>query len=220
MNSPAVPFHLGVLISGGGRTLIHLDDRIRAGNLKAVIDVVVSSRADAPGLSRARERGLQSFVSERRMLSDEAFHRSILEHVKEVDLVCMAGFQSFWRIPKEFQGRVINIHPALLPDFGGPGMFGLRVHEAVLTARMAISGCTVHYCDNEYDHGPIILQRTVQVSPDDTPVELAARVFEQECIAYPLAIQMIAEGCVRWRDGRVIFAPETEPSLPKEKATR
>jgi phosphoribosylglycinamide formyltransferase-1 len=104
----------------------------------------------------------------------------------------MAGFLQLLPIPEDFRRRVINIHPALLPAFGGKGMYGRLVHEAVLATEATVSGCTVHFADNEYDHGPIILQRTVPVREDDTPDTLAARVFEQECEAYPEAIEWFA----------------------------
>jgi phosphoribosylglycinamide formyltransferase-1 len=103
----------------------------------------------------------------------------------------MAGFLSLWTIPPDLAGRVLNIHPALLPKFGGKGMHGHHVHEAVLAAHETESGCTVHYADNTYDTGPIILQRKVPVLPADTPDSLAARVFEQECLAYPEAIRQV-----------------------------
>ena len=103
-------------------------------------------------------------------------------------------------------GRVINIHPALLPEFGGRGMYGMRVHRAVLDAGRKIAGCTVHFCDNQYDHGPVILQRSVPVLPDDTPERLATRVFEQECVAYPEAITLFAQGRIEWKDGDVRIA--------------
>ena len=109
----------------------------------------------------------------------------------------MAGFSCLWRIPLGFEGRVINIHPAMLPEFGGRGYYGRRVHEAVLAAGRTTSGCTVHYCDNEYDHGATILQRTVPVLPDDTPDTLADRVFREECIAYPEAITIVARSLSR-----------------------
>jgi folate-dependent phosphoribosylglycinamide formyltransferase PurN len=137
-------------------------------------------------------------------MGDEEFHERISNTVESADLVCLAGFLFLWRIPEPFIGRVINIHPALLPEFGGKGMYGHHVHEAVLTAGRKESGCTVHFCDNQYDHGPIILQRRVPVLPGDTPDILAARVFEQECIAYPQAVQLIAEGRVRLEDGVVM----------------
>ena len=119
----------------------------------------------------------------------------------------MAGFLSLWRVPDELYGRVINIHPALLPDFGGSGMYGRSVHQAALRAGRSESGCTVHFCDNEYDRGPIILQRKVPVLPDDTPESLAARVFEQECIALPETIQLFAEGRIRLQGRAVTILP-------------
>jgi formyltetrahydrofolate-dependent phosphoribosylglycinamide formyltransferase len=194
MTPQKTPLRLAVLISGGGRTLLNLHRRITEGKLHAEISVVVSSRGDAAGVKRSRDAGLQTIVLERRHLGDEQFQRQIAESVAGTDLICMAGFLSLWRIPEEWSGKVINIHPALLPEFGGPGMYGRRVHEAVLAAKCTVSGCTVHLCDNQYDHGPIILQRTVPVLPDDTPDTLAERVFEQECVAYPAAIQHFIEG--------------------------
>src|SRR5262249_1110183 len=124
------------------------------------------------------------------------FGRRIFDLVRQsgADLVCMAGFLQLLPIPDDFRGRVMNIHPALLPAFGGKGMCGRRVHEAVLSAGEKGSGCTVHFAGREYDHGPIIVQRTVPVLEGDTPETLAARVFEQECEAYPEAIRMVAEG--------------------------
>lgn len=175
--------------------MVNLQEHIRSGKLNARIDVVVSSHGDVKGMERSRELGLRTVVLEQKQLLEEAFQTGITEAVAEVDLVCMGGFLSLWRIPESFRGRVMNIHPALLPEFGGKGMYGLRVHEAVLAAGKTESGCTVHLCDNEYDHGPIILQRKVPVLRDDTPETLAARVFEQECIAYPEAIRRFADGC-------------------------
>jgi folate-dependent phosphoribosylglycinamide formyltransferase PurN len=148
-------------------------------------------------VKRAGELGLPAVVVERKLLSTAAFQAGITEAIADAELVCMAGFLSLWSIPDAWFGRVINIHPALLPRFGGFGMHGRHVHEAVLAAGETVSGCTVHFCDNEYDHGPIILQRTVPVLPNDTPDSLAARVFEQECIAYPEAIRLIAEKRIR-----------------------
>jgi formyltetrahydrofolate-dependent phosphoribosylglycinamide formyltransferase len=188
---------LAVLISGGGRTLVNLQHRIAEGKLNARIDPVVSSRGDMAGVARSRELGLRTLVIEHKVLDDEVFDQRITEVVGDTDLICMAGFLSLWRFPEDFYGRVINIHPALLPEFGGKGMYGHHVHEAVLSAGKRESGCTVHFCDNEYDHGPIILQRRVPVRPDDTPDELAARVFEQECIAYPETVRLFCENRIR-----------------------
>ncbi|MBI4718093.1 MAG: phosphoribosylglycinamide formyltransferase [Planctomycetes bacterium] len=200
---PTTPLNLGVLISGGGRTLLNLHERILAGTLPAKIAVVVCSRAAARGVQRARDRGLNVQVVDRAGLAPKEFQDRITAAVAGVDLVCMAGFLSLWRFPEEFVGRVMNIHPALLPDFGGSGMFGHRVHEAVLAAGRSESGCTVHFCDNQYDHGPIILQRRVPVLPGDSAESLAARVFEQECLAYPLAIEWFAAGRLRLQGGKV-----------------
>jgi formyltetrahydrofolate-dependent phosphoribosylglycinamide formyltransferase len=188
------PLRLAVLISGGGRTLLNLHDRILEGSLPARITAVVSSRAEAGGVERARRRGLPTAVVPRRELSLEAFQEGLTRAVGEAELVCMAGFLSMWRIPPRFEGRVMNVHPALLPAFGGKGMYGRRVHEAVLKSGETVSGCTIHFCDNEYDHGPILLQRRVPVLPDDTVETLAARVFAEECLAYPEAIRLFIEG--------------------------
>jgi formyltetrahydrofolate-dependent phosphoribosylglycinamide formyltransferase len=197
------PLSLAVLISGGGRTLLNLDRRIREKSLAANIRIVISSRPDVIGVERARASGIETKIIDRESLSAEVFQDHLSRAAAGVDLVCMAGFLSLWRIPEEFLGRVINIHPALLPDFGGVGMYGLKVHRAVLASGRLESGCTVHFCDNEYDHGPIILQRRVAVLPNDTPDLLAARVFEEECIAYPEAINQIAAGRVRYHEGKV-----------------
>ncbi len=177
--------------------MLNLQEHIADGKLNARIQLVVSSRGAARGVARARKLDLPTVVVERRELSADAFQQGITNAVAGVDLVCMGGFLSLWRVPDEFHGRVMNIHPALLPEFGGPGMFGPRIHEAVLAAGKTVSGCTVHFCDNQYDHGPIILQRKIPVLPDDTPDALAARVFEQECIAYPEAVRLFADGSLK-----------------------
>jgi len=186
---------LVVLASGSGRSLVNLDARIRKGRLNAAIIRVISSRSDAPVVARARERGLPVVVVERSGLDDQAFQRELTQAVRgsPFDLACMAGFLWLWRIPDDLIGRVINMHPALLPDFGGVGMYGDHVHRAVLGAGCTESGCTVHYCDNEYDHGPIILQRRVAIPAGCTPEKLAELVFEQECAAYPEALEILAE---------------------------
>jgi phosphoribosylglycinamide formyltransferase-1 len=187
---------LGVLLSGGGRTFQNLHEVCRRGELPAVIAAVVSSKPEVYGVERARQAGVPVVIADRRRLDDVTFHSTITEALTaaKVDLVCMAGFTALWRIPPAFEGRVLNIHPALLPKHGGKGMYGDRVHRAVLAAGETVSGCTVHLCDNEYDHGPIILQRTVPVLPDDTVELLAHRVFEQELIAYPAAIRQFLGG--------------------------
>jgi formyltetrahydrofolate-dependent phosphoribosylglycinamide formyltransferase len=193
----ADPLRLAELLSGSGTTLQNLLDRIAAGTLAARVACVVSSRADAFGLERARRAGVPAHVVERKSCaSREEFSTRILDlcRAANVDLVCMAGFLQLLHLPDDFLGRVLNIHPALLPAFGGKGYHGLHVHEAALAAGVKVSGCTVHFADNEYDHGPIVLQRVVPVEDDDTPQTLQARVFAAECEAYPEAITLFAAG--------------------------
>lgn len=185
------PIRLAVLISGGGRTMLNIAQEIGLGRLPAEIGLVIASRADAAGIERARSMGLEVHVVPRKQFADTtAFSDAVWSLIRpaNVDLVCLAGFLSMLHVPTDFLGRVMNIHPALLPKFGGHGMYGHHVHEAVLAAGEIESGCTVHLCDNEYDNGPILLQQKCPVLPTDTPDTLAARVFEQECIAYPKAI--------------------------------
>jgi phosphoribosylglycinamide formyltransferase-1 len=186
---------LAILLSGSGTTLQNLIDQIADGRLTARIVQVVSSKSNVQGIERARSAGLPTAVVERKQFdSVEAFSAATFEHCRaaRADLVCLAGFLQLLRIPAEFAGRVLNIHPALLPAFGGKGMYGHHVHEAVLKAGVAESGCTVHLVDDEYDHGPIVVQKRVPVRPGDTRDTLAARVFAAECLAYPEAIQIVA----------------------------
>jgi formyltetrahydrofolate-dependent phosphoribosylglycinamide formyltransferase len=201
------PLRLAVLLSGSGTTLQNLLDRIAAGRLSVQLVRVVSSKADAFGLERAKRAGISTAVVERRSCaSADEFSRRIFEQMRaaEADLICLAGFLQLLPIPDDFRGRVMNIHPSLIPAFCGKGFYGHRVHEAVLASGVKVSGCTVHFADNEYDHGPIILQYPVPVRENDTPETLAARVFEQECEAYPEAIRLFAEGKLRI-EGRRVF---------------
>jgi formyltetrahydrofolate-dependent phosphoribosylglycinamide formyltransferase len=206
------PIRLAVLLSGSGTTLQNLLDRTADGRLDARIVCVVSSRVDAFGLERARLAGVPATAVERRECASRGdFSRRILDvcRLHQADLVCMAGFLQLLEIAPDFAGRVLNIHPALIPAFCGKGFHGLAVHRAALEAGVKVSGCTVHFADNEYDHGPIISQRVVSVLDDDTPEELAGRVFTQECEAYPEAINFFAQGRLRieGRWVRVLAAP-------------
>ncbi len=199
------PIRLAVLVSGGGTTLRNLAEKIEAGSLRARVAVVVCSNAGAAEKVAGLGLGVPIQTVDRRGAADvESFSRAVFEHVRaaEVDLVCLAGFLSLLRIPDDYAWRVLNIHPALLPAFGGKGMYGRRVHEAVLAAGCKVSGCTVHFADQSYDTGPILVQRACPVREGDTPQTLAARVFEQECLAYPEAIGLIGQGRVRI-EGRV-----------------
>lgn len=177
---------LVLLISGGGRTALNILDEIERGALDAEIALVIASR-ECAGVQRCREQGLDVIVEQGVIPPDRL--KDILRGAR-ADLVCLAGYLKLLPIPEGWAGRILNIHPALLPKFGGPGMYGDRVHRAVLEDGETESGCTVHECTDEFDRGPIIVQRRCPVLPNDTPETLAARVFEQECIAYPEAIRI------------------------------
>jgi phosphoribosylglycinamide formyltransferase-1 len=197
---------LAVLLSGGGTTLQNLIDRIADGRLQARIVKVISNHADAYGLVRAAQAGIPTSVVDRKECnSREEFSRRIFDQVRraKAELVCMAGFLQLLSIPDDFTYRVLNIHPALIPAFCGKGFYGHHVHEAALSYGVKVSGCTVHFADNVYDHGPILLQRTVAVLDDDTPETLAARVFKEECEAYPEAIALFAAGRLHIEGRRV-----------------
>jgi formyltetrahydrofolate-dependent phosphoribosylglycinamide formyltransferase len=213
------PIRLAVLLSAGGTTLQNLLDRTAAGRLRAEIGVVVSSRADAFGLVRAEGAGVPTAVVERRECSSrEEFSERIFALCRQAgtDLVCMAGFLQLVVIPPDFKDRVMNIHPSLIPAFCGKGYYGHHVHEAVLAYGAKVTGCTVHFTDNQYDHGPIILQRVVPVRENDDADTLAARVYEQECEAYPEAIRLFAEGRLRVEGRRVRVFPEAPgPQRPQ-----
>jgi phosphoribosylglycinamide formyltransferase-1 len=189
------PVRLGVLLSGSGRTLQNLIDRIEDGSLPARIEVVVSSHPHVKGLERAEKRKIPAAtVNYKAFPDDRGFSEAVTKELDRhpIDLVIMAGFIRKYLFPKKYEGRVLNIHPALLPDFGGKGYYGHAVHEAVLKSGAKESGCTVHFADLQYDRGPIILQKRVPVLAGDTPELLAERVFAAECEAYPEAIRRMA----------------------------
>jgi len=200
------PIQLAVLISGGGTTLQNLVDRIGDGSLNARIAAVIASRPGIKGIERAKNAGLACHVVERgKYVSDAEFSRDVFKICvnARVELVCLGGWLSLLEIPAAFSGRLMNVHPALLPSFGGKGMYGRRVHQAVLDHGCKVSGCTVHFVDRTYDTGPIILQRTCPVLEEDTAESLAQRVFEEEMIAYPEAIRLFQEGRLRIEGRRV-----------------
>jgi formyltetrahydrofolate-dependent phosphoribosylglycinamide formyltransferase len=188
---PLVPIptpRVCVMISGGGRTLINLLDHIERGSLKAKVAVVIASDGACAGVERARARRVPVLVMPG-VIPGEVLERTLREH--HIDFVVLAGYLKLVNIPRGYEGRVVNIHPALLPKFGGKGMHGRRVHGAVLAAGERVSGCTVHLCDGEYDTGRILLQKTCPVMAGDTPDTLAARVFEVEKAAYPEALSRL-----------------------------
>ena len=209
-SSSTRPVRVAVLISGGGTTLRNLIQRLEAGTLNAQILLVVSSTPKAGGLQFAENAGIPSAVVRRKDFdSQDAFSAAVFDRCRQagVDVVVMGGFLKRVTIPEDFSNRVINIHPALIPSFCGEGMYGHFVHEAVLDYGAKVSGCTIHFADNHYDHGPVILQKAVPVMDDDTPETLAARVFEAECQAYPEVLNLIAAGRVTVEGRRVRIAP-------------
>lgn len=200
------PIRLAVLLTGKGTTLENLFQKRDAAQLSADVVVVVSSRADAYGLERARKRNIPALTIERKkFVLPEDFSAAIFEQIEpyKPDLVVLAGFMSLLKIPNAYAHRVINIHPALLPSFGGKGFYGDKVHESVLKTGCKVTGCTVHFVDNEYDQGPIVAQKAVPVLADDTVETLAARVQAAEREVYPEAIQLFAEGRLKI-DGRIV----------------
>jgi formyltetrahydrofolate-dependent phosphoribosylglycinamide formyltransferase len=192
--SDSRPLRLAVLLSGSGRTLDNLLEQIAAGRLPARVETVVSSRGDVRGVRIAERAGIPLHVLPPAGRPLEEWSAAVFAACRaaDADLVVMAGFLHLVRIPADFAGRVINIHPSLLPAFGGQGFHGMHVHRAVLEQGCTVSGCTVHLVDDEYDHGRILLQETVPVLADDSPESLAARVFAAECRALPEAIRRIA----------------------------
>lgn len=200
---------LAVLISGSGSTLANILTHISEGSLSAEVVLVVASSSKAKGIRFAVESNIPHHVIQTRdfdsvqSFSDRIFSECRSAHV---DLAVMGGFLKRVAVPCDFDNRVINVHPSLIPAFCGQGFYGSRVHQAVLDYGTKISGCTVHFVDDEYDHGPILLQRTVPVLATDTAETLAQRVVEQERIAYPEAIQLIAENRVKIDNRRVIVS--------------
>ncbi len=205
---------LAVLISGGGTTLKNLLEKIEAGLLSASVQLVLSSNSKAAGLEYARQRQINTGIVKRTEFeSAEKYSEAIFGPCREVgvDLVVMGGFLKHVHIPPDFEGKVVNIHPSLIPAFCGKGFYGERVHSAVLEYGAKVSGCTVHIVDNQYDHGPIILQKVLSVGHDETAETLASRVFQLECQAYPEAIQLFADGKLKLEGRHVRIVSEGNP---------
>ena len=193
MSSDLLP--IAVLISGGGTTLKNLIDRKSRNTLPVEFKLVVSSNSKAKGLEYAQESSIPTRVIRKKdFLDGQAHSNAMFEAIRDsgAKLVVMGGYLEHLLIPKDFENRVINIHPSLIPAFCGQGMFGLHVHQAALDFGVKVSGCTVHFVDNQYDHGPILLQRTCEVLDGDTPESLQRRVFELEREALPDAIAKLA----------------------------
>jgi formyltetrahydrofolate-dependent phosphoribosylglycinamide formyltransferase len=201
---------LAVLLSGSGTTLENIFERVDGGELPVEVAVVISSRRDAYGIERAKRRGVPThIVPRKRHASLEEFTEAVFARVREhgAEIVALAGFMVRIGVPEDFRGRILNVHPALLPSFGGKGYYGHFVHEAVLEHGCKVTGCTVHVVDDEYDHGPIVMQSCVEVREGDTPDSLAERVQAAERELYPAAIRALAEGRLVVEGGRARVLP-------------
>lgn len=197
---------LAVLISGGGRTLKNFLDLAAEDRLPVDVRLVISSSPQAGGLEFARTAGVPTQIVQRKdSADDEEYGEAIFAACRDagVEYVVMAGFLKFAPVPPDFAGRVLNIHPSLIPAFCGAGMYGHRVHEAVIQYGAKVTGVTVHFVDNQYDHGPVIWQQPTPVFDDDTPDTLAARVFELEKEAYPHVLRLLAAGRIKLEGRRV-----------------
>jgi phosphoribosylglycinamide formyltransferase-1 len=204
------PLRIGVLLSGNGTSLENLFDHIASGDVPGEVVVVISSKADAYGLERARRHGVPAIpVPRREYASNDAFNDALHAALEpyDVDLIALLGFLSLFQLRGRYDGRVINVHPALIPAFSGRGFYGKRVYDAVLAAGVKITGATVHFTDDEYDHGPILMQQAVPVLEDDSVSTLAERVTAAERRLVPEAIRLIALGRVEVKDGRCRILP-------------
>lgn len=200
------PLNLAVLISGSGTTLQNIIDKIDNKTLNVKLQIVISSSPDAYGIKRAKLNNIPVAVVQYKDYNDAVkFSNTILNKIEKypVDLIILAGFLHLFKIPEKYTGKVMNIHPGLIPAFCGKGYYGHHVHKAVIESGVKVSGCTVHFVDNEYDRGPIIIQRVVQVDTNDTADTLAQKVFKEECIAYPEAIRLFAEGKLKIEERKV-----------------
>lgn len=196
------PLKIAVLASGEGTNLQAIIDVIKEGRLKAEIRVVISNNSGSGALRRARKEGLFGLhLSHKQFFAPEEFDQELLKILKEreVELVCLAGYMKLLspRVISAYRNRILNIHPALLPAFGGKGMYGQRVHQAVIEYGVKLTGVTVHLVDEKYDHGPIVLQRAIPVLENDDAENLSQRVLEVEHKLYPEAIRLFAEGRVK-----------------------
>ena len=207
--------NIGVLVSGGGTNLQKLIDAQQAGKIEnGAIRVVVASRADAFALERAKRAGIEAIVLCRRDYPDVESYSEALIHAlqaRDVDLVVLAGFLTITgdNFIKAYENRIMNVHPALLPAFGGRGFYGLHVHEAVLARGCKLTGATVHFANEVCDGGPIILQKAVEVKDGDTPETLQRRVMEEaEWVLLPQAVSLFCEGRLQVKDGKVNILAE------------
>ncbi len=194
---------IAVLLSGSGRTLDNFHNKIKTGKLNCEIVAVGSSSKKALGVKKAENYGYPVLAVEEKnhkILSDK-LNSFILQF--NPDLICLAGYMKLYSIPKGFEGKVLNIHPALIPAFCGKGFYGMHVHKAVIKAGVKVTGCTVHIVSDKYDEGPILLQKCVPVFENDTENTVADRVFETECELYPKAINLFANNKIEIIENKI-----------------
>ncbi len=189
---------MAVLLSGSGRTLDNFHERIAAGSLRAKIKVVLSNVADALGLEKARNYGYPAFHAQ----GNEAINAVLADF--NVDIICLAGYLKLYVPPEKLRRAVLNIHPSLIPAFCGDGFYGSRVHRAVKARGCLVSGCTVHFANEAYDEGPIVVQRCVALTDQDTVDDIAAKVFAAECEAFPEALNRVDELGVKYFWNKVV----------------
>ncbi len=202
---------MAVLLSGNGTTLQNILDKCTSGEVTAEIVCVLSSRESAYGLERARQAGIPAVAVPRNAYDDAAsFGEAVWDTLTPFgpELIVLAGFMSLLPVPEDYVGRIINVHPALIPAFSGQGMYGERVHQAVLDYGVKLTGVTVHFVNDEYDCGPVIAQCSVPVEEGDTAETLAERVQAEERRLYPKTIQLFAEGRLRLDGRHVHVLPE------------
>lgn len=211
---------IAVFASGEGTNLQALLDACADGRVRGSVALVVSNNPDAGALRRARRAGVEALVSAPADHATPEEYCAFLAHEckrRDINLICLAGFMLKLKSPllKTFPGRIFNVHPSLLPAFGGQGMYGMKVHEAVLTAGVKVSGATVHVVDEEYDRGPVLLQSAVPVLAGDTPAALAARVRAQEHWIYPKAVSLFCEGRLKVAGGKAELLPSAMDASPR-----
>lgn len=210
--------NIAVFASGRGSNLLAIIDAIKKGKLKAIVALVVSNNSDSGALRIAKENGIEAIhISRKKFSSDEEYVNSLMQELRKrnIDFIVLAGYMK--KIPaeivREYRNKILNIHPALLPAFGGQGMYGMNVHRAVIDYGVKITGVTIHIVDEEYDHGPIVFQKAIEVKDDDTPETLAERVLKVEHEVYPQIINLFAEGKVTVIGRKVIIKDENQDGV-------
>ncbi|MCW5934184.1 MAG: phosphoribosylglycinamide formyltransferase [Fimbriimonadia bacterium] len=206
----SAPVRIAILVSGKSRgsTMEAIIRACQQGRIEGQVACVIGVRPDSPALEKAETLGVRAFaLNPKSFPEDDAYGSALMETLigAEIDLICLAGYMRLLPLPivRHFKGRIMNIHPALLPLFGGRGMYGEHVHRAVIESGMKVAGCTVHFVDEAYDTGPIILQTTIPIEPNDTPEALAARLLPVEHETYIRAVQLFAEGKLRMEGHQV-----------------